>query len=198
MPPWAIEQGIEVSGEPVGAILDAFQLFPSLPMKHLLQYGFAKASADGKRPVVDRAGWYPIGDLLAFFKTVAEAMGTNALFRIGQHVPTNALFPPPESDIEKELASIDVAYHMNHRKQGVVMYSPGSGRMLEGIGHYHLRRPGARRLAVLGENPYPCDFDLGIVTAMARRSEPRARVWHEDPQICRKQGADCCTYLIEW
>ena len=35
------------------------------------------------------------------------------------------------------LASLDVAFHMNHRKRGRAMYDPTTRAMREGIGHYH-------------------------------------------------------------
>lgn len=52
------------------------------------------------------------------------------------------------------------------------------------------------------DNPYPCDFDHGIISAMARRFQPKdslvVHVEHMDSEPCRKQGADSCSYLVEW
>jgi hypothetical protein len=50
-------------------------------------------------------------------------------------------------------------------------------------------------------NPYPCDFDRGIVEAMAGRFRPQGSVpvvRHDGAQPCRKTGGESCTYLIRW
>ena len=62
------------------------------------------------------------------------------MFKIGSQVPKHAPFPPTLTDIHTGIAGIDVAYHMNHRKNGQVMFNPESGTMLEGIGHYRYER----------------------------------------------------------
>ena len=54
---------------------------------------------------------------------------------------------------------------------------------------------------VLCSNPYPCEFDFGIVEHTARMFAPKGvvtSVHHDDSQPCRKKGADSCTYRITW
>ena len=46
-------------------------------------------------------------------------------------------------------------------------------------------------------NPYPCSFDEGILTAMARRFDLRASVRHESGS-CRRNGDDACVYTIHY
>jgi hypothetical protein len=48
------------------------------------------------------------------------------------------------------------------------------------------------------DNPYPCAFDRGIITAMAQGFELQAKVVHDDAKPCRKQGAESCTYIASW
>jgi hypothetical protein len=67
-------------------------------------------------------------------------VGPRALFQYGQHLPKYAPFPPTITDIQSAMGSMDAAYHMNHRKNGKVMFDPATGEMLEGIGHYGYRR----------------------------------------------------------
>ncbi|MBI5030397.1 MAG: hypothetical protein HZB51_07710 [Chloroflexi bacterium] len=110
------------------------------------------------------------------------------LLMIGRQIPQNAKWPPDVDTIEKGLRSIDVAYHMNHR----------GGE----IGSYRFEPTGKNSAKMICQNPYPCDFDLGIIDAVAHKFKPAnvpmVTVKHDDSQPCRKKGADSCTYLINW
>jgi hypothetical protein len=192
------EPGIEVSGASLGAIIDGFKKYPTVAMKYLTKYGLVKTVA-GKPAEIDRGGWYSLETWLAAYEGIANEVGPNSLFGIGKSIPENATFPPHVVDIHSAIASIDVAFHMNHRKNGVVMFNPENGSMLEGIGHYAVQ-PSEKenRIICVCENPYPCDFDRGIITAMANRFEPLARTAHDNEAPCRKNGADSCTYVVMW
>ena len=88
---------------------------------------------------------------------------------------------------------------MNHRKHGEVMYDETTGSLVEGIGHYGFEPlPGQKAIRSLCKNPYPCDFDRGILTAMARRFERSAVVRHDATQPCRQHGGESCTYHVRW
>lgn len=192
------EEGIEVSGENIGATLDGFKNYPSVAMKHLVKHGIVK-SKPGEVPEIDRNIWYPLKEWLAAYEGIANEVGFNSLYSIGRTVPENAVFPPQIKDVNAAIASIDVAYHMNHRKNGAVMFDPATGMMLEGIGHYGYEPIlGENRIVCVCENPYPCDFDRGIIAAMASRFEPGARTVHDSEAPCRKKGADSCTYIVWW
>jgi hypothetical protein len=194
----ALEPGIEVSGESLGAILDGFRKYPTVAMKYLLKFGLVK-NGGSKTPSIDRTAWYPQEAWLSAYEGIAKEVGVNSLFNIGKGVPEHAVFPPHVNDIHSGLASIDVAYHMNHRKNGVVMFNPENGQMLEGIGHYrYTPASNEKRGVCVCEDPYGCDFDRGIITAMAARFEPNAKTAHDNDAPCRKKGADSCTYVVWW
>jgi hypothetical protein len=92
-----------------------------------------------------------------------------------------------------------VAYHINHRKAGSPMFNPETGEMTEGIGHYKYHAaPNEKRITMVGENPYPCDFDRGLVSALAARFETQSSTAHDNDAPCRKKGADSCTYIVRW
>jgi hypothetical protein len=115
-------------------------------------------------------------------------LGQNTLFSIGMKIPENANFPPEIESLEKALQSIDVAYHMNHR----------NGE----IGHYRYESVGPKSVKMVCQNPYPCAFDRGIITAMAKRFKPKdsimVNVMHDDSAPCRVKGGASCTYNVRW
>jgi hypothetical protein len=193
----AFEPGIDVHGSSLDAIVDAFKLFPSIALKRLLSHGIGNTNSKGEI-VIDTQAWYPQASWLAAFEGFATTVGTRALFQIGQNVPKHAIFPPAVDNIYRGIASIDVAYHMNHRKAGKPMFDPASGQKAKGIGQYGMIESGDRRITSVCENPYPCDFDRGILSAIATRFERSSRVSHDDRAPCRKTGSDSCTYHIAW
>jgi hypothetical protein len=192
------EAGIEAYGASIDAIVEAFKLFPSVALRRLAAVGIGTMT--GKNDIViERDAWYPQDKFLAAFESIATEVGPRGLFQFGQHVPKYAPFPPTITDIHSALGSVDVAYHMNHRKNGKVMFNPATGQMLEGIGHYGYKAvPRERRIVSVCENPYPCDFDRGLISGLATRFEKFSRVTHDDSAPCRKNGANSCTYVITW
>jgi hypothetical protein len=194
----SFEPGIEVYGSSIDAIVEAFKLFPSVALKRLVNHGIGLVNAKGEIQI-DRDAWYPQANWLAAFENIANTVGPRALQQIGQHVPKHAVFPPTVTDIHRGIGSVDVAYHMNHRKNGRPMFDPSTGQKTPGIGHYgYSPEAGARKILSQCENPYPCDFDRGILSAIATRFERTARVAHDERSPCRKNGADSCTYVITW
>lgn len=170
---------VEVNGETVLSIVDGMGTFKEKALTILASNGI-KAPKPGD--------WYPQQFWLNAFKTISEQVGANTLFTIGKKIPENAKFPPAIDAIEKALGAIDMAYHMNHR----------GGE----IGNYGYSADGPKGAKMVCKNPYPCEFDRGIIEAMATRFKPKGsivvRVKHDDSAPCRKKGADACTYLVSW
>jgi hypothetical protein len=175
----AFEPGVEVIGRTVYTIVAAMGVTRSLALLILRQNGI-----DNPQP----AEWYSQQAWLDAFRDISRQLGGPSLWKIGLKIPENAIFPPEIDSLEGALRSIDVAYHMNHR----------GGE----IGHYTLQEFGANSAVMVCNNPYPCDFDRGIIEAMANRFRPHpgsaVRVAHDDSQPCRKTGGDACTYLLSW
>lgn len=192
------EEGIEVNGQTVWAVVDGFRAFSVLASTYLLQEGLGTPDRHGVA-VLDAQGWYPQRAWLRAFERISQHLGDAALVDVGRAIPRNAVFPASVTDIHSAIQCIDVAYHLNHRKGGQVMFDAATGRMLEGIGHYGYQAvPGQNRILAVCENPYPCAFDRGILSAMAERFQPGALAVHDDNKPCRKRGADSCTYIISW
>ncbi len=184
---------VEVNGETVLSVVDGMGAFKEKAAKYLADNGISNP-APGQ--------WYAQQSWLNAFKAIAESTGEFTLLNIGKKIPENAKFPPEINDIEKALAAIDVAYHMNHRLKGEVMFNPATGVLKEGIGHYGFEKTGPKSIKMVCNNPYPCDFDRGIIDSMAQKFKPQGtsfvKVKHDDSQPCRKKGDDSCTYLISW
>jgi hypothetical protein len=190
----AFDDSIEVNGQTILSVVRGMGVFEKLALKILKEHGI-----DNPQP----GRWYSQQAWLDAFKEIATKIGPNTLFEIGKKIPESADWPPEIRTIEEALASIDVAYHLNHRKDGEVLFNPTTGEMREGIGHYKFEKTGEREGIMVCENPYPCDFDRGIIYAVARKFKPEGGpfhviVSHDETKPCRNKGGDSCTYIIKW
>ena len=191
----AFEEGIEVNGVTINAVVNAL-----LPIRFLVRKIFMEVGLpDIDSPTyIDKEKWYLQQNWLNAFKLIADKAGPHTMMSIGEKIPDNALFPSSITTIEQGLASIDVAYHMNHRnKDGKVLYD--NGQMIEGIGHYGFQKVvDENKILMKCENPYNCDFDKGIISKMAKSFQPNAIVSHDEFKGCRKLGSNSCTYIVVW
>lgn len=124
------EQGIQVNGQTVYAIVDGFGSFRRLAENFLLAEGIGQRGSDGAYRL-DLAGWYSQANWLRAFRRIGTEVGHAVLYDIGLRIPANAQFPTWVNDVPSAIRSIDIAYHMNHRRAGVIMFDPANGRMVE-------------------------------------------------------------------
>ncbi|WP_299453603.1 hypothetical protein [uncultured Microscilla sp.] len=175
------EEGIEVNGQTVLSFINALPMFRDDMLEILAKHGISNPK-EGE--------WYPQLAWLNAFKEIGEKYGANTLFAIGKAIPENADFPPDIDNLEKALGAIDVAYHMNHTKGN--------------IGHYTLVKFNEEdKIAIMEcRNPYPSNFDRGIITTMARKFKPPSvlmiAVELDTSKPSRLDGAEQCTYRITW
>jgi hypothetical protein len=137
---------------------------------------------------LDPQKWYPLQPILDFYKEISQSKNaTLNLVSTGMKVPEKAVFPGDIDDIYKAFQALNVAYHAHHRGGDFGDY------------HYNLVRD--RHIAIVAHNPFPCDLDYGIIVGLARRFKPprgNLHVYHDRRGVCRKQGADQCTYHVTW
>jgi hypothetical protein len=190
----AFEEGIEVNGQTINSVLEGLYSIRFVLDKFFVEAGYPKAGE------IDPTQWYSQQQWLDIFRIISEKIGSKAMFKIGKKIPENAEFPPEIDNIEIALSSIDIAYHMNHRtNEGQILFDIKNGKMYEGIGHYWYKKiKNKNKIIMKCENPYDCDFDRGIITAMANKFNPTAKVVHDDSNECRKYGKNSCTYIVEW
>jgi hypothetical protein len=192
-----LPSGIEVAGMGVCVFIEAFKLFPSVVVTRLHRHGIGRIR--GGQLLVDMNAWLPLENWLAAFDNIARSLGPRALLEVGRRVQQFAMLPPHLTDIHAALAGINVAYHMNHRRNGIPMFDPSSGQLVGGIGDYgYAPVPGERRIISRCDTPYPCDFDRGVLLGFAERFEKHVRVEHDDAGPCRKRSQVSCTYTITW
>lgn len=187
----AIDPRVEVNGETTLSVVAGMGVFKTAALQLLAENGIEFPEA---------GRWYPQQAWLNAFKVIAERVGEATLRSIGRAIPENAQWPPAIESIKDALASIDVAYHINHRIGTEVLFDKASGTLREGIGHYRFEDRGPREALVVCDNPYPCAFDIGIVQAVAERfcvAGDRVQVGHAD-QSCRKDGSAACAYRVTW
>ncbi len=184
-------EGIEVNGQTIWSVIRGAGVFQNTARKFLAENGLPDVKDSGD-------AWYPQQAWLDTFRALKEAVGPKTLFLIGKKIPESAEFPPEIQTIQAALGSIDVAFHMNHRRDGKVLFDPATGTMGEGIGHYQVVEMNDRSATLRGHNSYPCAFDRGIVTAMAERFATAPTVEHDDGAPCREKGDDSCTYHVRW
>jgi len=173
----AVTPDIEVNGQTVIAFIAGMEHYQHRALEILERNGIANP-----RP----GEWYSQQAWLNAFKTIAEEVGPYTLYCIGTKIPEHAQFPDGIDSLESALRSIDIAYHLNHR----------GGE----IGSYQFHHSPDGTMHFFCDNPYPCEFDRGIIEGMARRFEPPGRhinVRHDDSAPCRNRGDDSCRYRIE-
>jgi hypothetical protein len=133
---------------------------------------------------IDPQGWYPQQAWLDVLKQLNEE--GIAMTLAGMSIPKNADFPPGIDGLPDALAAIDVAYQMNHRNGD--------------IGEYKFERLSANHIRLTCRNPYPSDFDYGIIYQMALEFEaPHVdAVVERDGAPSRLKGDDACVFNVRW
>jgi len=187
------EKGIEIIGKDIKATIDGMGVFKNTALKILSDVGLDNMVFDDKH-------WYSQEKWLEALKIISKQVGPKILFNIGKSIIDNAVLPPIKN-IEDALELMDIAYHMNYRnKYGRRLYDPVKKIMSEGIGHYKYQRAkgGKTKALMICDDPYPCDYNMGIITSFSKKFETLATIRHADHLPCKKNGADSCTYLVKW
>jgi hypothetical protein len=166
--------GVQVNGQTIHSFLKASSSHRDTIVRILAE----NQIADPKPGL-----WYSQQAWLNAFRAIAEEIGPDALYAIGRKIPDSADWPDDIDTLEKALASIDIAYHMNH-KGGA-------------IGHYFFEKKAEGAGIMVCNEPYPCDFDRGIIEAVASKFSTKFQLTHQD-ETCRKTGAACCAYQLSW
>ncbi len=176
----ALDENVEVYGKTICSVVEGMCNLKDVVLEVLAKKGIVNP---------EPGEWYQLKAWLEACSDIADRLGRDAVCSIGRIMPENAQFPERINSLEKALKVINSAYHINHR----------NGE----IGHYYFRIAGEKSYEVVCENPYPCDFDRGLLEGFCSRFKPKgseesAIVTHDDSEPCRKRGATSCTFLVAW
>ncbi|MEO1049138.1 MAG: hypothetical protein AAFX87_00840 [Bacteroidota bacterium] len=177
----AFSPDVQVNGEAILAVVNAMN-YGIATRKEILHKNGLKNVQPGQ--------WYEQQQWLNTFKEIHDVLGPSTLFMIGRAIPEHAKFPPEVNDLQKALTALDMAYKMNHKGGN--------------IGYYKLQHFDAskRQATMECKNPYPCEFDRGIILTMLRKFRPQDSFKYDvildATQETRLGGGDSCTYRIEW
>lgn len=167
-----------VCGDVVVGLLETMGVFKTTALKLLKQHGIDEPQA---------GRLYSLQRWIDTLHHIEATVGDRTLFHIGKSVVSTAQFPPDLRDIEQVLGTLDAAYYMNHQGGD--------------IGHYEYRKTGPEAGLMRCTNPYPCRFDMGLLTEALRLFSPFGaafvRVEHASER-CRKNGDKNCVYSLAW
>jgi hypothetical protein len=175
------EADVEVNGQTVRSMLagagELSSVFEKRMEETLAENGIENARDDE---------WYSQQAYLDAFESVVDSIGSQTVKNIGKKIPENADWPPGIESATDGLSSVDDAYQMNHR----------GGE----IGHYDFEKTGASEGVMTCRNPYPCDFDQGLVAGVAEKFSPDGAFVEvdEESETCRDDGGDECVYRVSW
>jgi hypothetical protein len=178
----AFDEDVEVHGRTILAVVDDAlarfsESYRRTAYDALAANGFDEPSADE---------WYPQQDWLDTFEVIAAELEPHILDRLGEQIPDVAEWPSAPSTVAEGLRSVDDAYRRNHRGGD--------------IGRYGFESTGDRTGEMTCLNPYPCEFDRGLIRAVTRRYAPvESFVFVEERgDRCRRAGDDACVYAVSW
>lgn len=191
-------ESYRVLGSNMQNIVEAFGNFSLIASKILAEEGLGAIDENGLAKFQPDE-WYPLkGNLKALFR-IGDEYGDYVLRQAGSAVLKNATFPPNVTDLQSGLASLDIAYHMNHAHGRKPMFSAALGKIEEGIGNYGCKPiAGKKEVHMVCSNPYPCAFDQSLILALAKRFQPTASLVHQEPAKCRSKSGTSCTYVVTW
>jgi hypothetical protein len=176
----AFDKNVEVNGRTILSVVNAMDFGRETRSDILKECGLD--------PEPDK--WYNQQKWLNAFRTFYHMMGERTLFMIGKAIPQNAEFPPGIKNLNEALELIDVAYHLNHRGGEIGYYKLLSFNKLN------------RNAVMKCYNPYPSEFDRGIITTMLRDYKPKSfnscQVLLDPSKETRMNGGESCTYLVSW
>ncbi len=188
----ARNKNVEVNGQTILSIVDGMSGFESKAQKILEKNGLANITPNG---------WYPQQAWLNAFKEIYETVGESTVLNIGMKIPEKANFPDNIDTIESALESLEIAYHMNHRLNGQLLFDQNTGAIKDGIGHYYYEKIGEREVKLILDTPFPCALDKGIIKGLANKFKPigsSVKFKEKVTDGCRSKGGGTCTYYISW
>ncbi len=176
------DANVEVSGSAVLSVMDAFPGYlQSMALGILKEKGIGNPQTDN---------WYPQANLLDVFSDIDAKFGEHTLFEMGKAFYSRFHINDANLTLQSALDLLATVFAQNHRGGNAGYYQLKS---FDDINHCAV---------LVVSSPYPCDFDRGLVSALARSFIPRGALFIEvkidKDKPCRKKGATESWYNISW
>lgn len=145
-------------------------------------------------PILDKYGllnpstkaWHAHRDVVQMIHEVASGNNDCDLYATGAIVQACFGLSDVTGGVDMALAAVDDYYQSTHR-------GPDAGG-------YQLLKWKCGTISVTCNNPYPCDFDRGMLESLVKRFAPPGTVLgvaHDHDARCRDLGDHACTYKVE-
>ena len=154
------------------AFFAAFKSVPDAPRTMFARHSLGVMGPNGEFELADAT---PLDKIILATNELIAVVGPQKAFDIGLNVVDHAIIPPGADDVVSAIRLLDAGYHLNHLKDGVPMFDPQTGTMLDGIGHYAFVSASKHRAVMEVDCPYHCDLDRGILQGWARRFDKSAQ-----------------------
>lgn len=166
---------IMILGAAIKPVIEAF-----------LNKGYAKQLINQKlgTDTIEPDTAYSAAKYIDTLRSIETDMSAQVLRKVGRFMMENAKWPTNIENLEQGLASINIAYRMNHTPNAKA-----------DIGEYKFKKMDDNTYEIHCDNPYPCSLDLGIITGVTNAFDRKAFVSHGDG--CREKGGTQCVYTIK-
>jgi hypothetical protein len=173
----AFSPNIEMVGQAVIGLIEGLGAFESIALQILSKHGIVNPQPDK---------WYPQQDYLDAFKEIVTKTGPKTVQQTATRIIDFAKWPPGTDTFEKALTALPQAYQMNHRGG-----DPGK---------YEYIKTGDNQAKVICTNPYPDEFDKGLLLGIVSKfmAGKGVTIKIDETQPTRSKGADSTTYLLSW
>lgn len=131
----------------------------------------------------DADDWYDQGPYLAAVDELVDRLGDSAVRAVGEQFPTVVQWDAEPETVAEAMLALAQWYRRAHRgeRTGCLLFE----RTDETAGR------------LTAETPYPCAFELGTATGLARHVADDL-VTLTEAGHCRTDGADACHYDLSW
>ena len=170
---------VEVSGAFIASFLESLGPYQRRAEVIVLEY------CESRDDRIISGCFYPLGGFLDALRRFEEQFGSEFITGFGALMAEKMVLPFFIRGPEEALAGLDIIFRLHH-KNG----QPDLG------GYRWYAQPGGGRM--ICDNPYPCDFDRGMLAGLLNRFGSPARLRHDQPHVCRSRGGDACIYVVEW
>ncbi|WP_276299171.1 hypothetical protein [Halorussus lipolyticus] len=177
----AFDDDVEVEGRAVRSMLEGVGELSSVFEKRMQE------TLDERGIGEPQAGeWYPQEAYLDAVASIEDSIGSQTFRNIGKKLPEKTPMPPAIDTVDEALEAVEKGYEMNHRGGD--------------SGYYEFEDTGENEKVVHCKNPYPCDLDVGLITAVAEEfsSDSAIVTVEEESDVCRDDGGDECIYRVSW